>query len=268
MSIGIPGLPIGLLRSADADAASWAARVSAASGTYSASTLTAVDAFCRSAKNAGYWGKLNRINLFCGDQLAAALVPLKVGGGAPIDTNVAFVAGDYTEGTGLTGNTSTKYLRTGLIPSASLVANSTHLSLYNRSSAGGMNIGVQATFAMLAPFASDAKVYSDQYSVAGGRLITASAIGTPFGFCIGTRTSVSSHVVYRNGVSVASNATADGALPATEVYVFAANNGGVPVISGSACAGYSIGDGLSEADVVAYSAHMETFQDALGRGVN
>src|SRR6478736_153668 len=127
-SSGIPGV--------DGDAVAWAIAVLAAGGTYSVSTLAAVSNFCVSAKAASLWTKLNRVNLFCGDQLAAALVPLKVGGGSATDTNVNFVGGDYTEATGLTGNGTTKYLRTGHVLT-SLPAQSTSLGVYCRTQVFG-----------------------------------------------------------------------------------------------------------------------------------
>jgi hypothetical protein len=253
----------------DADVAAWASAVTANSGTYSAPTLAAVAAFVASAKASGYWTKLNRINLFCGDQLAAALVPLKVGGGNATDTNVNFVGGDYTEATGLTGNGTTKYLRTGLIPSVSLVLNDTHMAVYNRESASAVSnqFGAGGPMIFYAPH-TGAQLISDQYNSTTGRVGPTAAIGTPYGFLVASRNGAGEHVIYRNGAAVTSAATSGGALPAIECYVFASNNfGGPAAINDGARGGYSIGSGLSAADVTAYNTHMETFQDALARGV-
>lgn len=271
MSIGIPGIGIGLTRggSLDADAAAWAAAVVANGGTYSAATLAAMSTFVKSAKASGYWTKLNRINLFCGDQLAACLVPLKVGGGSATDTNVNFVSGDYSETTGLTGNGSTKYLKTGLVPSASLTLNDTHMAIYNRASSSSVSNqwGASGPMIFYAPH-SAAVLISDQYNSTTGRVGPTSAIGTPYGFLVASRNGSGEHVIYRNGVSQASAATSGGALPTVEMYVFAINNIGSPASQNDgARGGYSIGSGLSAADVTAYTAHMEAFQDALGRGV-
>lgn len=255
----------------DADVTDWAdVRVPAAGGTVSAATKDAVNTFVLAAKANGYWTKLNRINLFAGDQLAAALVPLKVGDGGATDTNVNFVAGDYSLATGLTGNGTTKYLNTGLLPS-SLVANDTHFAVYNRSStnAQGGYCGVTQGanfFAMTAPF-TDAKIYSAQYNFGAG-LLTSAAISTPFGFLVGTRTASNAHVAYRNAVSVANNATSGGSLPTIAAFLFARNLDGTPgSFMSSPLAGYSIGSGLTSGDVTAYNTDMEAFQDALGRGV-
>jgi hypothetical protein len=199
---------------------------------------------------------------------------LKVGGGNATDTNVNFVEADYSELTGLTGNGSTKYLRTGLIPSADLTINSTHLAIYNRAGAaasGGL-IGAEQTAAnslrLLAPF-TDGVVYSDQYNQTVGAGRVSAAIGaTPYGLMAGTRTAANAHSIYKNGTSLGASATTGGGLPGVEIYIFASNNGGVPLVPAiGPLATYSIGSGLSASDVTSYTSHMEAFQDALGRGV-
>lgn len=266
----------GAAPSLDADASAWAAAVTANGGTYSAGTLAAVDTFVKAAKASGYWSKLNRINLFAGDQLAAALVPLKVGGGSAKDTAVNFVSGDYNEATGLTGNGSSKYLKTGLVPSTSLTLNDTHLAVYNRASSatgGLLDIGARGGanfFEMLAPHSDGtfiARAYDD--TTGNGRVISA-VLTAPYGLMVSSRASSTSLVAYRNGTSVASASSTGGALLSGEIYVFNSNNGGTPTSGGYTShplAAYSVGSGLSAADVTAYTAHMEAFQDVLGRGV-
>lgn len=274
MQIGI-GLSLtggGRVASVDSDAAAWAAAVTSAGGTYSGGTLAAVSAFAVSAKASGYWTKLNRINLFCGDQLAAALVPLKRGGGSATDTNVNFVGGDYTEATGLTGNGTTKYLDTGLIPSASLTINSTHMALYNRSStaAAGGSMGANDGTGVLRALIphTDGIFYSDQYATGTGRVNTAGALATPYGFLVATRTAANLHTLYQNAASVASNATVSGSLPTISMFICANNASGTPNLpSSQPLAGYSIGDGLTGGDVTAYNTHIQAFQLALSRNV-
>lgn len=257
----------------DSDAALWAAAVTTAGGTYSASTLAAVSAFCVSAKANGYWTKLNRINLMCGNQLTAARVPLKTGGGGTVDTNISFVSGDYTEATGITGNGTTKYLRTGLIPSATLTLNDTHLAVYNRAASatgagaalGAVGAAANIALSFYGPF-TDGRSYSDEYD--GAAELVSAVLTAPYRLMIGSRTASNAHSIYQAGTSVASEAVVSGSLPGTEEYVFSRNSNGSPVqFSAHAFGGYSIGSGLSAADVTAYSADMQTFQTALGRNV-
>lgn len=106
----------------NADAQDWVNRVYTNGGTVSASTASAVNTFCNAIDSAGIRDRFYRLNLFCGSNLNAALVPLYRGPsrtgtqyGNTTDTNNGpFVAGDYAESSGLKGNQSSKYLDTGV----------------------------------------------------------------------------------------------------------------------------------------------------------
>lgn len=258
-------------------AADWRARVISAGGTVADATYNAVAAFVQSASDAGYWAKINRMNLMCGNQLAAALVPLKVGGGAAVDAPTNFVSGDYTEATGLLGNGSSKYLDTGLNPSTALTANNTHLAVYNRSSATasgnytmGAYTGGGAAFIGLAAPNSAGTGQAFQYdATAGGLLPAPSPLSTPYGMVVGSRTSSTYHAIYRNGAGLTSAvAAASGSLPNSSIFVFAAKGDGLPTGHVPAqLAGYSIGAGLTPGEVFLYYQHMQTFQTAMGRNV-
>lgn len=256
----------------DADAQAFFNAVVANGGTISTATKGYVNTFVLAAKANGYWSKLNRINLFCGDQLLAAVVPLKIGGGNTTDTNHNFVNGDYTEATGLTGDGSTKYLETGLNPSVSLTANSTHISVYNRSSTGSGHIGSESgsnNFEMWAPLGGGT-VYSDQYNATGGqgRVNTSGSVATPWGFLVGSRISSSDHQIYRNGSSVATSATSGGSIPSQAIFIFATSNNGSPGdYSGNSYGSYSFGDGLTSTDVTNYYNDLQAFQTSLARNI-
>ena len=108
------------------EASAWRSLVVANGGSVSATTLRAVSNFCAAIDAAGIRDRFARVNLFCGDSLNAALVPLyrsfTFGGqslGNATDTNNAFVGvgTDYAEtgaGGGLQGNGTSKRLDTGL----------------------------------------------------------------------------------------------------------------------------------------------------------
>ena len=257
----------------DTDADLFFTAVGNAGGSISTATKGYVNTFVVAAKNNNYWNKLLRINLFCGDQLTAALVPLKVGGGNPTETNTNFVSGDYTEATGLKGNGSSKRLDTGIVPSTMLTLNDTHSSMYNRSSAGGGSMGCVSGggtnfIRFLFPDSSNGKGLDDHNNNGNGRLATASALSTPFGFGIGNRSSSTSHDIYRNGTSIASNATQSGGLPNNNFYVFESNGDGTPgIFTDDYIAAYSIGSGLSSTDASNYNTDMQAFQTSMGRNV-
>jgi len=104
------------------EANAWRTAVVANGGSVSASTMRAVSKFCGDIDKAGLRDRFYRLNLFCGDNLNAVLVPLYRGpsrtgsqfGNATDTNNGPFVSGDYVENSGLKGNGSSKYLETGV----------------------------------------------------------------------------------------------------------------------------------------------------------
>jgi hypothetical protein len=104
------------------EANAWRTAVVANGGSVSASTMKAVSKFCGDIDKAGLRDRFYRLNLFCGSNLNAVLVPLYRGPsrtgsqfGNTTDTNNGpFVSGDYSESSGLKGNGSSKYLETGV----------------------------------------------------------------------------------------------------------------------------------------------------------
>lgn len=273
----VRGMRVRMPKVSDADAQAWLAAVWANGGRVSAATASAVSAFCVSAKANGYWSKLARINLFCGSQLRACLVPLKVGTGSALEGNTGFVEADYSESVGLT-SANGKFLNTGVRVSDFDPA-STHLAVYNRGSSvvASMiyHIGAQSagyTWKMHAPYV-DLKMYADFYNgvATDGRTVSAAAFTGAFGFLIGTRTAPNAGAAYRAGVSVGTNSTAITTLPtgSNHIGVFTClSDADAPIgFSSNPLAAYSVGAGLTQAEVTAYSADMQTFQTALGRAV-
>jgi len=131
------------------DARDWRDRVVTNGGTVSAATLNAVSVFCAAASSGGWRDRFLRLNLFCGtsdSSLFAVRTPLVRGQslagtqfGNTMDTNNSFVQGDYAEtgsSGGLLGNTSTKYLQTGLAVNA-LTVGDRHISAYEVVRSGG-----------------------------------------------------------------------------------------------------------------------------------
>jgi hypothetical protein len=257
----------------EAEAAQWRARVRAAGGTVSWATLQATSAFVRQCKAAGIWHKLNRVNLFCGDQLAACLVPLKVGSGVQTESSVNFVAGDYSEATGLTGNGSTKYLNTG-VPANSLGAGNRHAATYERVRSAGtydFAIGYESTTNVNQfGISSDANATDLKYHTGlgtGGPILTPQAAG---GLFVGSEMVAITPSLYVNGVSVNSTTLAAATPDDGPIGVFALIRNSPRVItylSAATLAGYSLGAGLSATEVAAYYVAMQAFQSSLGRQV-
>lgn len=256
----------------DVDALAWIAAVTANSGTVGPATRGAVQTFIKAAKASAYWTKINRLNLFCGDQLAACLVPQKVGGGSATDTNFNFVSGDYSESTGLTGNGTSKYLDTGL-SQATFGAGDRHLSAYERVRAVPQNGemlgcepgGVVNTWAMGTGIVTTTQYFGS--STATGPSSTGNVVG---GHWVGNQVLSTEATIYKNGGSGVLLAGLTGATPgAANMAIFARKRAPSTLLRYSAAtlSAYSVGTGLSAGDVAAFYTHMQAFQTSLGRQV-
>jgi len=279
----------------NADANDWVNRVYANGGTVSASTAAAVNQFCNAIDaESGLRDRFYRLNLFAGTGLNACFVPLyrgtSLGGtqfGNTIDTNTGpFISGDYTEtgaSGGLTGNGTTKYLDTGLAPSNLPSYISAHNAVYHSQPSGGDQtrawIGCRDTATASQIYLSNgifstSAVFGQYMASATANFNTGgSQTGAAGGFRVLSRTAVDRLDNYYNAVSQA-NSTLDisggiaGVTSARPFFIFANNNQGTAdsFINGRVMA-YSLGLGLSQSQVDAYTAAMLALQTALGRNV-
>lgn len=273
-----PNVKAILSSSSDPSAINWRARVATNGGTVGASTFAAVTKFCRDMKAAGLWAKCERINLMAGDQLDAALVPLKAGLGNATETNTGpFVSVDYTESTGLKGNGTTKSLNTGITLSM-LNGDSMHYSFAGHTMATSGNASLLGAYGAAATFSghmlnswvsSGRRFYSDDNNATGPAAASSNSGILANAFVIGTRTSLSASALYQNGTSIATSAlTITAPTGSTTITVFAENFNGSPANRESCyCRGYSIGSGLTAGEAASFNTIMEAFNDSLGRGL-
>jgi hypothetical protein len=279
LSTGMPGYD-GI-----ADADDWASRVTAAGGSVSTSTMTAVYRFCIAITAAGLRDRFWRLNLFCGNSLTAALVPLYRGpslsgtqyGGAS-DTSTGFVSGDYVEtGStgGLQGDAASKWLSTGLAVSAIPDLSTGHLSAYCTSGFSG-SIGGVVT-AWNTAFGDPIYMLEANRNGAGNLYYSwgsnfpppGVASGGSSGFFLGSRVSTTSTSGYRNGLTLQTNTTAvTPASISTTFAVFRNQNpsAGSNFFSGR-MGGYSIGRGVYGSQVGDLYRAWQSFQVELGRAV-
>jgi len=261
------------------EAADWAGRVRANSGSVSGSTLMAVSRLCRAIDAAGIRDRFFRMGIFAGDNLPAALVPLYRGPsrtgtqfGNATDANQNFVAGDYTLATGLTGNGSTKYLQTGVSSSAWITGGNvqSHLAVYKRTS---VNSGVLLSARSTA--LGNTWEFGAGGNILGGTGGSFPVPGSHDSFIGATRLTSTSSVAFRRTV-LSAEVTASGSVTGTSIpfAVFARNDQATDItaytanlFSNQTLAAYSIGSGLSAAQVALYDAAMQAFQTALGRNV-
>jgi hypothetical protein len=270
------------------EALDWATRVTANGGTVSSNTLAAVSTFCAAINAAGIRDKFYRLNMFCGDQLAAALVPLYLAEsrtastrGNTTDTNNNFVSGDFNNtgsSSGLQGNGSTKFLNTGLAAN-SISGNNAHFGsgLLARTDTSGYRsaMGVWGGGAN----GTAGQIY--QLSIRRADTNRVAAFGNLDGAtgyfgeqANGVNIAVGNIVAawptqYRNGSAVGVDATASvNYSSAHSIYVFALNNGStsaaVDHVTGR-LGWYSIGLTMTSSQVVAFNNAINAFATTLGR---
>jgi hypothetical protein len=261
----------------------WRNAVIANGGSVSPSTLKAVSDFCRSIDRAGIRSKFRRLNLMCGTSdasLVAVRVPLYRGEsrtgtqyGNTLDTNVNFVQGDYAENSGLTGDGSSKYLNTGFNVDQLPGAADCHLASYirgtqnivsTRTLVGVLFNGITDRFrlflnaSLAATYGANGDLGKTSSASVGSRL---NANG---GLLLVSRTSTTSNTLYDDAVSIATNTTLTAETTGAAPFFVFARNGPIEYYNGI-MAGYSIGAGLSGAEVTSYYNALNTFQTALGR---
>jgi hypothetical protein len=272
------------------DAQDWIDRVYGNAGSVSTETAAAVNQFCDAIDNAAGGSirdRFFRLNIFAGSNLNACLTPLYLGPtsrgiryGNTTDTNNAFVGvgTDYAEtgaSGGLTGNGTTKYLDTGFNVDQLPGAANCHLSSFitgtqdiasARTLVGVLFNGVSDRYRLFLQLAgSSAPNYGIQTELgAANSASVANRTNTNGGLILSSRTSTTLLTLYDDAVSIgtteASTAEITGASP---FFVFA-RNGPTEFYNGRMVA-YSIGAGMTAAQVTAYNTAIQAFQSAMGR---
>jgi hypothetical protein len=251
--------------------------------------MRAVSDFCTAIDAAsGLRAAIARLNLFCGDNLSAALVPLYLAtssGGATVgnstDTNNNFASGDYADtgsNGGLKGNGTTKYLDTGVAQNA-VSGTSCHLSV---SGAGFLTTTDNVSIGAFNGAAENIHDILHSGDVLGTGTMycayrpAAFTLGAPKTanlqvneiHLLGTKTSSTAATLYRGGNSVNSvnELTTPAFVSNRSYYVFALNSSGTAVGHTPArLRMYSIGAGINATQAAAFASAVATFNSALGR---
>lgn len=276
----------------------WINRVYRNGGSVSQYTADQVTAFAREIDAAGLRSLLYRVNLFCGNDINAAYVPLYRGPvalgtrfGNEIDvTTGSGVAFTYFENVGLQGDpvsnggVSRRHLNTGVILGAvpQLVGNH-HISAYTNSlpSRGDVTVGTPIGVYESASRGLTLSLTQEFYTVgafANSQLTYTNATGSK-AYPTDRGHYIANHISPILNIYEAGNKIGERDLTATfaittptapPICVFA--EGRIPT-AGTALfnytnpmQGYSIGAGLTAAQALSFSQIMERFQQRLSRG--
>ena len=201
----------------------------------------------------------------------------------PQDTDAAFrlkIFGTWTfTPTGAKGNGTNAYMDSGFNPSAQSINNNTHISYYSRSNIqeAAAEIGIfKAPYDRLS---MELNYYylgvsygfnSDQYNYATGRVSAANT--NTQGFYIGSRTNSTTHKAFKNNSQIGTTNTGSSGNVSNiigNIYIGGTNgSGSAPTYSSKQCAFASIGDGLTDAEALAFYNIVQQFQTSMNRQIN
>ena len=260
------------------DVENWLNNVSLNGGSVNSLTISALNTFCYSIDSAQLRNKFYRLNLFCGNNLNSALVPLYINTNltAPVygfsfDSNFGFFNSDYSENSGLQGNGS-KYLLTGLIGTL-LSAGNRHLSAYeiiNATTDYSPSLGSADNNAIqhaLGPWTGPNNYYYRTHNSVGGNPNTPTK---SIGFWLGSDINTTSARLYKNGSTInTSNGQSVGGSSANQYAIFGTINNTKALSEGSEAklGSYSIGTSLNDSQVLAYYNAIQAFQTSLVRNI-
>jgi hypothetical protein len=239
-------------------------------------TQVATNTLVNDLKTAGVWTKMKAIYPMVGTTATQQKFNLV----NSQDTNAAFRltfnGGWIHSSNGIQSNASNSYANTYLIPNTNLTLRNTHISTYirNNTAAGNLsdigcgNAATANPSMTLVSKYNSTNTLSDAYSNTTNRLSVSNSDSR--GFYIGTRTSINSHKIYKNGTQTAveTNNEANGSMPNVELAIGAYNFGGSLVqFTDKQFAFISIGDGLNDTEAANFSTAVNNFQTTLGRNV-
>ena len=219
-------------------------------------------------KGYNIWTKFKAIYPIVGGVASSHAVNLKT----PGTFNLSFTNAWTHSANGMTPNGTNTYANTALNPSSALTLNSTHLSFYSRTNVSAVQRDIaiyqNADNPVMALGTNVGTEISDHYNY--NQRISAS-IASSTGFYISSRTSSTSHKLYKNNTTLGTNTSANiNALPNQNLFIGASNN--LPNLSITSystkeCAFASIGDGLTDTEAANFYTAVQTYQTTLSRQV-
>lgn len=268
MIIATHGIVASQLAGFDADAQAFFDRVTTAGGSLSATEKTAVNKLVLDLKGYSIWTKMKAIYPMVGASAAACAQNLKSS-----SFTGTFTSGWTYASTGVTGNGTSAYMDTNLIPFTSISSNnSTHISYYINQNAkiGAFQMGVRGT-----PSSNDLFIGAKFNSTSNYVTVNISSPNvttdnsTVTGFLLATRIISTEYKYFKNNIlHQTSTITSSGLAENQKVYLGALNlQGSILLPDDTRCAFSSIGDGLTDTEASNFYTAVNAFQTTLARQV-
>tara|TARA_R110000868_G_scaffold68371_4_gene202026 strand:- start:705 stop:1526 length:822 start_codon:yes stop_codon:yes gene_type:complete len=251
---------LGLIGTLDADVLSYFYRVTAAGGTLTATEQTAINTLVSQMKANNIWDSMKAVYPMVGASAAACAQNL-----VSANYTGSFTSGWTFASAGVTGNGTSSFMNTSLIPSSVLALNSAHLSVYLRTvlTPNQIFLGSKST-------PPNDLIYLLNYgflAINNGDTVATNTIGQN-GFFVNSRTASNSVKQYKNNAVLSALTTTSTGLSVASIYVGAFNNGGTVLLpSNNQIAFASIGDGLNDTQETNFYTAVQAFQTTLSRQV-
>lgn len=254
----IPIIATSIQKSSDADVTRYINAVQAAGRTLSSNEQDYIRTYIVGLKNAGIWNSIYDRGIPIWGTEAPSLVTLK---GVSTLTN----HGATFSSTGADFDGVSTYIDTGIIPSATLVLNSTHVAYYT-----GQTTTVTANFDMGTNSASGLirlSIRQPNNASIQMYLTTANVTqpNTAAGYFCGSRISSSDLQIYKNGSSLGSTSNTGSGLSTNSIFLGASNNLGTA--SGFAnrnCQLWSVGTGITSTQAADDYTLTQAFMTSMG----
>lgn len=227
----------------------------------------AVNQLVLDLKSYNIWTKMKAIYPIVGGTASSHAVNLKT----PGTYNLTFATGMTHSSTGMTGNGTTGYANTNLIPSSVYgVSNNGHLSYYSRTDSNGAN--EREIGALTSTNYSDLALrYSNNAHTRWGETSTPTLTSSlnSLGFYIGSRTGSTTEKLFKNGAQILTSGLTGNSSVSVPFFIGAINFQGSPngFYSIKQCAFASIGDGLTDTEAANFYTAVQAYQTTLSRNV-
>ncbi len=188
----------------------------------------------------------------------------------PNNNIIDWINGPTHGADGVKMNGTTQYGKTGIIASTDLILNNFALSIYTQVEVdesvrdmGAQNSGTQRI--LWDSNRADSKILFDSYNGTTSRL--EGGVSGNGHIMVSRRTAIDVEG-YRNGVSIVSDIGGGGSEPTFEIYLGSLNNAGAPSsFSSKEYSAFSIGEGMTDAEISDFYTDLQELQTNLGRSV-
>jgi hypothetical protein len=236
----------------------------------SGTNATAVNTLVVNLKAANVWTKMKAIYPMVGGTATSCKWNLK----NPVDSNAAyrlvFSGGATFSSNGVQFNGTNAYADTFFIPSVNGTLNSSHISYYSRTNSNGTEVEMGTNISGAVPVSIlEIRTAGVTYSaINSGASYTTFTDANSLGFYTGNRTASNVIKLHKNASIVASGTTASTSQSTNSFTIGALNQGtGRSFYTTKQCAFASIGDGLTDAEALAFYNAVQTFNTTLARQV-